>query len=85
MRESNQLMMRQWHVFKQLNQIPAGVTISKWANLEHLGHSVAATATPTLQMYRDEIYSLQNLLSRNQAGPGRTDKKEQEVILIKDY
>ena len=31
-------------------------------------------------MYRDEIYSLQNLLSRTQAGPGRTVKKEQEEI-----
>ena len=31
-------------------------------------------------IYRDEIYSLQNLLSRNQAGPGRTVKKEQEEI-----
>ena len=30
--------------------------------------------------YRDEIYSLQNLLSRTQAGPGRTVKKEQEVV-----
>ena len=31
--------------------------------------------------YRDEIYPLQNLLSRTQAGPGRTVKKEQEEIL----
>ena len=31
-------------------------------------------------IYRDEIYSLQNLLSRTQAGPGRTVKKEQEEI-----
>ena len=31
-------------------------------------------------VYRDEIYSLQNLLSRTQAGPGRTVKKEQEEI-----
>ena len=31
-------------------------------------------------MYRDEIYSLQNLLSRTQAGPGGTVKKEQEEI-----
>ena len=30
--------------------------------------------------YRDEIYSLQNLLSRTQAGPGRSVKKEQEEI-----
>ena len=30
--------------------------------------------------YRHEIYSLQNLLSRTQAGPGRTVKKEQEEI-----
>ena len=30
--------------------------------------------------YRDEIYSLQNLLSRTQAGPGRTVMKEQEQI-----
>ena len=29
-------------------------------------------------MYRDEIYSLQNLLSMTQAGPGRTVKQEQE-------
>ena len=29
-------------------------------------------------MYRDEIYSLQILLSRTQAGPGRTVKQEQE-------
>ena len=31
-------------------------------------------------LYRDEIYSLQILLSRTQAGPGRTVKKEQEEI-----
>ena len=31
-------------------------------------------------MYRDEIYCLQNLLSRTQAGPGRTIRKEQEEI-----
>ena len=31
-------------------------------------------------MYRDEIYSLHNLLSRTQAGPGRTVEKEQEEI-----
>ena len=31
-------------------------------------------------VYRDEIYYLQNLLSRTQAGPGRTVKKEQEEI-----
>ena len=31
-------------------------------------------------VYRDEIYSLQILLSRTQAGPGRTDKQEQEEI-----
>ena len=30
--------------------------------------------------YRDEIYSLQILLSRTQAAPGRTVKKEQEEI-----
>ena len=30
--------------------------------------------------YRDEIYSLQNFLSRTQAGPGRTVKREQEEI-----
>ena len=29
-------------------------------------------------MYRDEIYSLQILLSRTQAGPGRTVKLEQK-------
>ena len=31
-------------------------------------------------LYRDEIYSLQNLLIRTQAGSGRTVKKEQEEI-----
>ena len=31
-------------------------------------------------VYRDEIYSLQNLLCRTQAEPGRTVKKEQEEI-----
>ena len=31
-------------------------------------------------MYRDEIYSLQILLSRTQAEPGRAVKKEQEEI-----
>ena len=31
-------------------------------------------------IYRDEIYSLQILLSRTQAGPGRTVKREQEEI-----
>ena len=30
--------------------------------------------------YRDEIYSLQILLSRTQAGPGRTVKEKQEEI-----
>ena len=29
-------------------------------------------------IYRDEIYSLQNLLNRTKAGPGRAVKKEQE-------
>ena len=33
-----------------------------------------------LIMYRDEIYSLQILLSRTKAGPGRTVKQEQEEI-----
>ena len=33
-----------------------------------------------LSTYRDEIYPLQNLLSRTQAEPGRTVKKEQEEI-----
>ena len=36
--------------------------------------------TMLLLLYRDEIYSLQILLSRTQAGPGRTVKKEQEEI-----
>ena len=31
-------------------------------------------------LYRDEIYSQQILLSRTQAGPGRTVKQEQEEI-----
>ena len=31
-------------------------------------------------MYRDEIYSLQILLSRTQAGPGRTVKQEEEEV-----
>ena len=31
-------------------------------------------------LYRDEIYSLQNLLIRTQAGSGITVKKEQEEI-----
>ena len=31
-------------------------------------------------LYRDEIYSLQILLSTTKAGPGRTVKKEQEEI-----
>ena len=31
-------------------------------------------------VYRDETYSLQSLLSRTQAGPGTTVKKEQEEI-----
>ena len=33
-----------------------------------------------ISLYRDEIYSLQIFLSRTQAGPGRTVKKEQEEI-----
>ena len=32
------------------------------------------------KVYRDEIYSLQILLSRTQAGLGRTVKQEQEEI-----
>ena len=35
---------------------------------------------PLQNTYRDEIYSLQLLLSRTQAGPGRTVKQEQEEI-----
>ena len=35
-------------------------------------------ASPKEEEYRDEIYSLQILLSRNKAGPGRTVKQEQE-------
>ena len=31
-------------------------------------------------LYRDEIYSLQILLSRTKAGPGRTVKQEREEI-----
>ena len=34
------------------------------------------------ELYRDEIYSLQNLLSRTQARPGRPPKKEQEEISL---
>ena len=34
-----------------------------------------------LRIYRDDIKSLQILLSRTQAGPVRTIKKEQEEIL----
>ena len=33
-----------------------------------------------MRIYSDEIYSLQNLLSKTQEGPGRTVKKEQEEI-----
>ena len=32
------------------------------------------------ELYRDEILSLQILLSRTQSGPGRTVKQEQEEI-----
>ena len=35
-------------------------------------------------VYRDEINSLQIQLSRTQAGPGRTVKKEQEEISLND-
>ena len=38
------------------------------------------TYSSAICIYRDEIYSLQNLLSRTQAGPGRTVKKEQQEI-----
>ena len=34
----------------------------------------------TMEMYRDEIYSLQIQLSRTQAGPGRAVKEQQEQI-----
>ena len=45
-------------------------------------HSTSSTSSTQCEghMYRDEIYSLQNLLSRTQAGPGKTVKKEQEEI-----
>ena len=36
--------------------------------------------SPFDAFYRDEVYSLQNLLSRNQAVPGRTVVKEREGI-----
>ena len=36
--------------------------------------------TVRVSKYRDEIYSLQILLSRTQAGPRRTVKQEQEEI-----
>ena len=36
------------------------------------------SSTFSHSLYRDEIYSLQMLLSRTQAGPGRTVKQEQE-------
>ena len=38
------------------------------------------TVQPAYKVYRDEIYSLQILLSRTQAGPGRTVKQEQGEI-----
>ena len=46
------------------------------------GHSEDPGCSGQIRLtYRDEIYYLQNLLSRTQAGPGRTVKKEQEEIL----
>ena len=44
----------------------------------HLGKGAREEKNPAI--YRGEIYSLQILLSRTQARPGRTVKKEQEEI-----
>ena len=41
---------------------------------------VTAPSTAAVPEYRDEIESLQILLSRPQAGPGRPVKQEQEEI-----
>ena len=45
-----------------------------------IGLKIMVTHILNLRVYRDEIYYMQILLSRTQAGPGRTVKKEQEEI-----
>ena len=46
-----------------------------------MGTADEDTVEPAAEvLYRDEIYSLQILLSRTQAGPGRTVKQQQEEI-----
>ena len=57
---------------------------SSW-HLHWVGEWVASVSEESYSLfhhYRDEIYSLQILLSRTQAGPGRTVKQEQEEISL---
>ena len=56
---------------------PDGSSAWTWGNIDVRSVHKDSLNVP---MYRDEIYSLQILLSRTQAGPGRTVKKEQEEI-----
>ena len=43
-------------------------------------HEMTSKFLESTSKYREEIYSLQILLRRTQAGPGRTGKQEQEEI-----
>ena len=55
----------------------------EWKGLKGGGCIAQNSVSMNLQ-YRDEIYSLQILLSRTQAGPGGTVEQEQEEISPKD-
>ena len=54
----------------------------KWhiSTVKQISTPVSCDNCISRSLYRDEIYSLQILLSRTQAGPGRTVTQEQEEI-----
>ena len=55
-----------------------GINFGKQMHLITVKSEHWTLLSPDLTQYRDEIYSLQMLLSRTQAGPGRTVKEKQE-------
>ena len=69
-------------MFYALSNYPSNIEVSH--NLKNPFTRAARMLFPSSwthrQTYRDEIYSLQILLSRTQAGPGRAFKQEQEEI-----
>ena len=61
-------------------EIYKGSTISDEDRTDNRGIRKTPRSICPRNKYRDEIYSLRILLSRTQAGPGRTVKEEQEQI-----